>query len=1454
MDADTLIMDLDDYSFGSEDTMDENSPDMKYPIAYLINISKDSREIKRYPIYVGITRICRSVSNSTNPTQTLAETLLNSVGVHHTETIVIPDMSLSRNHAEIEVYMPDTFVTCAGRRIPSVNPQEIFITDLGSGNGTYLQSSLNYNRAAPPPRLVANRQCHLPFGKYIRFGAVVCLFVHNEVDEDLYAEYLKQANLDRYTETETETGTEKTIETETMATHERLQSDSKATQIISMTSTQLPSSITNTADVVDHHQNRTSVDVQTLCAAFNLSPDDTNSLSLSTQMRDEDENDKNDENNENDDTNSKTQAHRRATTMENSSTSTDTIPSSLFTNMNALGLASVASLAQEGHRQEHGPTGGEIDFAQSILLAREAIARLPPIIETNSLDPDETQSSFHSTSSLEIAPRLSNTSSVSSSSTASSSSSTSSTSVMNSFSSLALEEKPSVTNAETEIPCPPQEEREEEEKKEDWVKTSITTVAHTTNANGTISTIGMNTLLSCMNGLEVDGVVTQQQQQSLSGEFPQLSESTTNDVAKDIAITMVDETELVTKEPLQAPILIAPTETPQNPINELSFVRPDSHDSHDTSENENEIVHGRTIESDMEGSVDLGDTLALQTIGYCYDDIDSDPDSVDYLENDHAQDRTMDTPANSDIALHATKASSDIPSVGEGEIVPLSQDGHGTTKSQERGQGQGQEHATAVLESHGALPMSLLMVDTLPTQVQPYKAANADTAAFDSCGSTMPVQSYECDATMATMAVSVPFAFEEEDRDENDEENAGDTMGMCMDMDMELGTMDQNTMTQNTMSTLMVNPVYDSYEFMEYRETTTIEVSPDDIYHPGEKEFIAQQNALFQQQNVNQHACRDAALYDDNDKNDGVNGMNDDIQMHDVNDATPAPAPAPAALPFSIADLLSLNNPVGGVTDGLPPAAKAGMGITSNGGGICGVTAPSSVPTLSIKTEPLWDLSIAPPTHLDPLLLGLPTSTAKHAKPESLHGGKEMSAFIQDKDRNKSDDKNNHEISSLEDEDSLAALVSSPTPVDDSLSVLPDQEESVGHLNAIPTLIPPKTVTNNEKEQESVAPKTTSRRTHKRGHSQVEMEHVSDSTRPPTATLEPVEEVSTRPSKKPRRSADTSDKREKSSKDTLKPTASAPMMDIDPPNAEAVEAVSTVKNIFVLPSPPSFVIMSTGVAIDGFQESCEKLGATVVTEITDKLTPTHIIAGEVTRTLKFLIGVSISRYIVTVEWFTKSVEAGRFLPEQDYLLHDKEKERKWGFELQVALQKNKTQSGRGFLHGQNIVVVDRPDLRPGIAQLEQIIRTAGGHVFCLNEKNLAKTKSFAGFVLQCMVPYEGESQSNSSTADAKASSGRGATRGEKTTRGSKRGRKEEEEDENVDTTPEAVQTTEVVPAVEPTPENTLLVVTPTGLTKAQKKYLKAAGLLKSHSVELILTGCLRQDLDTECFMLDVFNP
>ena len=68
---------------------------------------------------------------------------------------------------------------------------------------------------------------------------------------------------------------------------------------------------------------------------------------------------------------------------------------------------------------------------------------------------------------------------------------------------------------------------------------------------------------------------------------------------------------------------------------------------------------------------------------------------------------------------------------------------------------------------------------------------------------------------------------------------------------------------------------------------------------------------------------------------------------------------------------------------------------------------------------------------------------------------------------------------------------------------------------------------------------------------------------------------------------------------------------------------------------------------------------------------THIVLPRVTRTVKFLCGISVCDHIVTPAWVESSVREGRFMEEGEFVLVDKDAEELFGMDVSTSLARAK---------------------------------------------------------------------------------------------------------------------------------------------------------------------------------------
>ncbi len=64
---------------------------------------------------------------------------------------------------------------------------------------------------------------------------------------------------------------------------------------------------------------------------------------------------------------------------------------------------------------------------------------------------------------------------------------------------------------------------------------------------------------------------------------------------------------------------------------------------------------------------------------------------------------------------------------------------------------------------------------------------------------------------------------------------------------------------------------------------------------------------------------------------------------------------------------------------------------------------------------------------------------------------------------------------------------------------------------------------------------------------------------------------------------------------------------------------------------------------------------------------THIVLPRVTRTVKFLCGLSVCQYIVSPAWLESSASTGSFVTEEGYGLEDKDAMELFGMDVATSL-------------------------------------------------------------------------------------------------------------------------------------------------------------------------------------------
>ncbi|KAJ7503100.1 BRCT domain-containing protein [Mycena galericulata] len=123
---------------------------------------------------------------------------------------------------------------------------------------------------------------------------------------------------------------------------------------------------------------------------------------------------------------------------------------------------------------------------------------------------------------------------------------------------------------------------------------------------------------------------------------------------------------------------------------------------------------------------------------------------------------------------------------------------------------------------------------------------------------------------------------------------------------------------------------------------------------------------------------------------------------------------------------------------------------------------------------------------------------------------------------------------------------------------------------------------------------------------------------------------------------------------------------------------------------------------DDVLKALAQLGAKVTNRATEC---THLIVPGLVRTEKFLCALAGAPYILTTAWALDSAEAGKLLPEDDYLLTDAAGERKHNVKLDDTLKRAKAL--RGTLFKDKVFYITEK-VKPSRAMIQNIIQANGG--------------------------------------------------------------------------------------------------------------------------------------------------
>lgn len=102
----------------------------------------------------------------------------------------------------------------------------------------------------------------------------------------------------------------------------------------------------------------------------------------------------------------------------------------------------------------------------------------------------------------------------------------------------------------------------------------------------------------------------------------------------------------------------------------------------------------------------------------------------------------------------------------------------------------------------------------------------------------------------------------------------------------------------------------------------------------------------------------------------------------------------------------------------------------------------------------------------------------------------------------------------------------------------------------------------------------------------------------------------------------------------------------------------------------------------------------------------YLVAPQVVRTVKFLRNLSKGATVLSSSWIEDCLDTGKVPPPEDYLLVDKENEKKFGFKLQESVERAVENKGRLLL---GVPIYCTASIRNGIDSYKAIAEANGAH-------------------------------------------------------------------------------------------------------------------------------------------------
>ncbi|KAK6189478.1 hypothetical protein LQW54_013220 [Pestalotiopsis sp. IQ-011] len=140
------------------------------------------------------------------------------------------------------------------------------------------------------------------------------------------------------------------------------------------------------------------------------------------------------------------------------------------------------------------------------------------------------------------------------------------------------------------------------------------------------------------------------------------------------------------------------------------------------------------------------------------------------------------------------------------------------------------------------------------------------------------------------------------------------------------------------------------------------------------------------------------------------------------------------------------------------------------------------------------------------------------------------------------------------------------------------------------------------------------------------------------------------------------------------------------PAADEVEAVVGKKRGVKKGSKPILPEIEIKVILTGFKRwvndkfkedaDRKKLRDLGIQVVADGVQADYLVAPQVVRTVKFLRNLSKGAQVLSSEWIEQCLDTGEAPPPEDYLLQDKDNEKKFGFKLQVSVERAAKMKGK----------------------------------------------------------------------------------------------------------------------------------------------------------------------------------